>query len=276
MWPKERKGALKSDPGEQGDLEWERADLKQWKKRSSSKAVLSNSFSGLGYTSVGRTKSGNQDTWVPASTVPLQYFPAGSWAPYSHVMKHFVCVCHLLSGDKNCHPITSCWYWERIDVEQRCEIKWSSTNGSLFLPLLLIFMSSVLSPVIIEDRDLCYHLISLFSELLVSLFSETFPSQFRCPPGLKFLSTRDNQMASENTNVGFVSQCAWLPHGDVHKVLLPAKPSRPLKTSPSSCFVTFPVSVLTPPLPASWQCDFPPFFLSIPLQSDNTCWYQHY
>lgn len=276
MWPKERKGALKSDPGEQGDLEWERADLKQWKKRSSSKAVLSNSFSGLGYTSVGRTKSGKQDTWVPASTVPLQYFPARSWAPYSHVMKHFVCVCHLLSGDKNCRPITSCWYWERIDVEQRCEIKWSSTNGSLFLPLLLIFMSSVLSPVIIEDRDLCYHLFLSFLSYLFLSFLKLFPASLGVHLGSSFYPPETIRWPQKTQMLALCHSVLGFLTGTRTKYWLPAKPSRPLKTSPSSCFVTFPVSVLTPPLRASWQCDFPLFFLSIPLQSDNTCWYQHY
>lgn len=48
--------------------------------------------------------------------------------------------------------------------------------------------------------------------------------------------------------------------GTCAKYWLPTKPSRSLKTSPSSCFLPLPVSVLIPPLHASWWCDFPPFF----------------
>lgn len=78
-------------------------------------------------------------------------------------------------------------------------------------------MSGVLSTVIIKEEELCYQ--------LISLFSETFPSQFRYLSQLKFLSTKDNRMDSdnkmdsENTNIDFVSLCTWLPHWVMCRVI---------------------------------------------------------
>ena len=68
-------------------------------------------------------------------------------------------------------------------------------------------MNNVLSTIITEEREFCH--------LLISLFSEACPSQFRWLSELKFLSPRDDQMDSESTNVGFVSLCTLLPHWDM-------------------------------------------------------------
>lgn len=124
-------------------------------------------------------------------------------------------------------------------------------------------MSSVLSTVITEERGLCYQQISVFYEI--------FPSHFRCLSELKFSSTRDNQADSENTNVGFVSWCTWLPTRKYAALLSSGKaiqitenflfllilvPFDICSNSPFACFLML-------------SCFS--FFSLTPFQSDNTC-----
>lgn len=109
--------------------------------------------------------------------------------------------------------------------------------------------------------------LSFLSYLFVSLFSETFPSQFRCLSELKFLSTGDNQMDSESTNVGFVSWCTGFLTGTCAK-LLTFKEA--IKTAKTLLFLSFfaPSSICSDsPLACLLVLFFSSFFLYTLFQS---------